>query len=101
LPAGRPSRELPGVQAHRAPQAGVDAHQARHRRATTTGEAMRSLAAVLAVSCMAATATAAPAAKPPSPGHYAEVNGIRMYYEVYGRGNVLVLLHGGAGNGMQ
>jgi pimeloyl-ACP methyl ester carboxylesterase len=30
-----------------------------------------------------------------SPGHYAEVNGIRMYYEIHGSGNPLVLLHGG------
>jgi len=29
------------------------------------------------------------------------VNGIRMYYEVHGRGPVLVLLHGGAGDGRQ
>ena len=35
------------------------------------------------------------------PGRYADVNGIRMYYESYGKGSVLVLLHGGAGNGEQ
>ncbi len=34
-------------------------------------------------------------------GEYATVNGIRMYYEVHGTGPALVLLHGGAGNGMQ
>jgi pimeloyl-ACP methyl ester carboxylesterase len=39
--------------------------------------------------------------KTASPGRYAAVNGIRMYYETYGRGPVLVLLHGGAGNGLQ
>ena len=32
---------------------------------------------------------------------YASLNGIRMYYEVRGHGPVLVLLHGGAGNGTQ
>jgi pimeloyl-ACP methyl ester carboxylesterase len=30
------------------------------------------------------------------PGHYATVNGYRMYYEEYGSGRPLVLLHGGA-----
>lgn len=28
-------------------------------------------------------------------GHYAAVNGLRMYYEIYGTGRPLVLLHGG------
>lgn len=27
--------------------------------------------------------------------HYAEVNGIKMYYEIYGQGKPLVLIHGG------
>jgi pimeloyl-ACP methyl ester carboxylesterase len=35
------------------------------------------------------------------PGHYVEVNGIRMYYELHGKGSPLLLIHGGAGNGMQ
>jgi pimeloyl-ACP methyl ester carboxylesterase len=34
-------------------------------------------------------------------GRYAQVRGIRMYYELHGGGPPLVLLHGGAGNGMQ
>src|SRR5690349_13291177 len=34
-------------------------------------------------------------------GHHLNVNGIRMYYEVHGRGTPLLLVHGGAGNGMQ
>jgi pimeloyl-ACP methyl ester carboxylesterase len=32
-------------------------------------------------------------------GHYAEVNGINLYYEVHGAGRPLVLLHGGLGSG--
>jgi pimeloyl-ACP methyl ester carboxylesterase len=31
---------------------------------------------------------------PPSTGDYAEVNGLRMYYEVHGTGQPLVVLHG-------
>ena len=34
-------------------------------------------------------------------GKYANVNGLRMYYEVHGTGPVLVLLHGGGGSGEQ
>ena len=32
-------------------------------------------------------------------GQFAEVNGIRMYYETYGEGEPLVLLHGFGGSG--
>jgi pimeloyl-ACP methyl ester carboxylesterase len=32
-------------------------------------------------------------------GHYAEVNGINLYYEIHGTGRPLVLLHGGLGSG--
>ena len=28
-------------------------------------------------------------------GKYAEVNGLRVYYEIHGKGEPLVLLHGG------
>lgn len=31
------------------------------------------------------------------PGHYADVNGIKLYYEIQGSGKPLVLLHGGLG----
>ncbi len=34
-------------------------------------------------------------------GRFADVNGIRMYYEIHGRGPALILLHGGAGYGRQ
>lgn len=44
-------------------------------------------------------AAATPASKPP--GKYADVNGLHMYYEVRGKGPVLVLLHGGGGSGEQ
>jgi pimeloyl-ACP methyl ester carboxylesterase len=37
----------------------------------------------------------------PAAGHYARLNGIRVYYETYGKGPTLVLLHGGAGSGAQ
>ena len=30
-------------------------------------------------------------------GHYAEVNGIKLYYEIHSSGQPLVLLHGGLG----
>ncbi len=33
------------------------------------------------------------------PGHYAEVNGINLYYEIHGAGRPLILLHGGLGSG--
>ncbi len=35
------------------------------------------------------------------PGKVVALSGIRMYYEEHGTGAALVLLHGGAGNGMQ
>ena len=30
-------------------------------------------------------------------GHYADVNGIKLYYEIHGQGRPLILLHGGLG----
>jgi pimeloyl-ACP methyl ester carboxylesterase len=32
-------------------------------------------------------------------GHYADVNGVHLYYEIHGTGRPLVLLHGGLGSG--
>jgi pimeloyl-ACP methyl ester carboxylesterase len=32
-------------------------------------------------------------------GHYADVNGINLYYETHGKGRPLILLHGGLGSG--
>lgn len=37
----------------------------------------------------------------PSHGHVVQIRGLRMYYETWGAGSPLLLLHGGAGNGMQ
>lgn len=31
-------------------------------------------------------------------GHYATINGIRLYYEIYGSGKPLVMLHGNGGS---
>jgi pimeloyl-ACP methyl ester carboxylesterase len=57
------------------------------------------VAAVLAV---ASTFAASPAnaqggVARTRPGHYADVNGIKLYYEIHGAGRPLVLLHGGLG----
>lgn len=57
---------------------------------------IRALAQVL----MMAAAAAASAATPGS-GHIAELRGIRIYYEIHGRGPALILLHGGLGDGRQ
>ena len=67
--------------------------------------AVSPFAAVAAIMLLTIPSRSAGAAPPPasadSTGHYAAIRGIRMYYETRGRGPVLVLLHGGAGNGMQ
>lgn len=41
--------------------------------------------------------TQAPTLPPDSPGRYAAVNGLHLYYEVHGTGRPLILLHGGLG----
>src|SRR6266567_4228805 len=35
----------------------------------------------------------------PGAGHYAEVNGLHLYYETHGTGRPMILLHGGLGSG--
>lgn len=54
------------------------------------------LATVLAATIIA-TAWGQSSAKAQSTGRYADVNGIKLYYEVQGSGRPLVLLHGGLG----
>lgn len=39
-----------------------------------------------------------PYGKNPKAGHYANVNGIQMYYEIYGKGQPLLLIHGNGGS---
>jgi pimeloyl-ACP methyl ester carboxylesterase len=66
---------------------------------------MRSSHKILGLVAALALATAAEAQNPtwgggagtPVAGHYAEVNGIKLYYEIHGTGQPLVLLHGGLG----
>lgn len=75
----------------------------RHKSAAHLAPAL----AVLAASALAGpTVTGAPAATQEAKqagsgkagkGRYAEVNGIKLYYEVHGKGKPLVLLHGGLG----
>jgi pimeloyl-ACP methyl ester carboxylesterase len=68
------------------------------------------LALALAAVCVAAIPVPARAQTPAGPqtgpggsgagkpsGHYADVNGIKLYYEIHGAGRPLVLLHGGLG----
>jgi pimeloyl-ACP methyl ester carboxylesterase len=63
-----------------------------------------SIATALAVAAtIAVAATAHGQARPPAgdaikgDGRYADVNGIKLYYEIHGSGKPLVLLHGGLG----
>ncbi|MGH7740867.1 MAG: alpha/beta fold hydrolase [Candidatus Eiseniibacteriota bacterium] len=58
--------------------------------------ALLALSLVLALS----SCTRKPSPLPPG-GHVATLNGFHMYYEIHGQGAPLLLLHGGAGNGMQ
>jgi len=55
----------------------------------------------VAAACLALALAACACAALPARGHYALVNGIRIYYEIHGRGRPLLLLHGGAGDGRQ
>ncbi|HZI21084.1 MAG TPA: alpha/beta hydrolase [Gemmatimonadales bacterium] len=57
-----------------------------------------SVAAALAVAGVRAFALSAQAqTAPKATGQYADVNGIKLYYEIHGTGRPLVLLHGGLG----
>lgn len=62
--------------------------------------AMLALAGVLAVATTAqaqAKPSGAGADKGKTAGRYADVNGIKLYYETHGSGRPLILLHGGLG----
>jgi pimeloyl-ACP methyl ester carboxylesterase len=63
--------------------------------------AVLSAAAIIAVPASAQTqkptAQGAWGGKTNGAGHYADVNGIRLYYEIQGTGKPLILLHGGLG----
>jgi pimeloyl-ACP methyl ester carboxylesterase len=60
---------------------------------------MAAVLAVAAVVSMAgdAQAQANPWGGPKGSGRYADVNGIKLYYEIHGSGRPLILLHGGLG----
>jgi pimeloyl-ACP methyl ester carboxylesterase len=68
----------------------TDAGPVRARRGHAAGRGLLAVAlAVIAAACSRAE------------GHHATLRGIRMYYEIHGRGPALLLLHGGAGDGRQ
>jgi pimeloyl-ACP methyl ester carboxylesterase len=68
---------------------------------STTRAAMTLALAMLTATSAAAQSSAGPWGGPASaaPGKYADVNGIKLYYEIHGAGQPLVLLHGGLGAG--
>src|SRR5688500_9442080 len=55
------------------------------------------LAGLVVLAATEAHAQANPWGGPAANGNYAEVNGIKLYYEIHGTGRPLVLLHGGLG----
>jgi len=55
------------------------------------------IAAPLRAQSQVPSAQGAWGGKTNSSGHYANVNGIRLYYEIHGTGKPLILLHGGLG----
>ena len=66
------------------------------RRTTTTLAAIATMSSVNTAEGQArATGEGSGKAKPS--GQYADVNGIKLYYEIHGDGRPLVLLHGGLG----
>jgi pimeloyl-ACP methyl ester carboxylesterase len=61
------------------------------------------LAILVAAGCICTPAVSSVLAAAPAvaAGHYANLRGIRVYYEIHGHGRPLFLLHGGAGDGRQ
>ncbi|MBE0653669.1 MAG: alpha/beta hydrolase [Bacteroidales bacterium] len=56
------------------------------------------LFAMILVSCNTQKETAIQYGSNPAAGNYADINGIRIYYEIYGEGEPLLLLHGNGGS---
>lgn len=55
-------------------------------------------AGLLAAAALGAAEPSTPYGNNPAAGRYAEVNGIRLYYEAYGSGAPLVMMHGNGGD---
>lgn len=67
-------------------------------RASTVATVLLAFAGTLAAASNGeAQATSRSADTSRAAGHYADVNGIKLYYEIHGAGKPLVLLHGGLG----
>jgi len=73
-------------------------------RSISRANVHQSVTAVLAAAIIAAPAGSEAQGAGPwggydkkAEGHYADVNGIKLYYEVHGKGRPLILLHGGLG----
>lgn len=68
---------------------------------TTAGLRRLMAAVILVAGCGVAQTKARPAAIPygnnPAAGRYAQVNGVKLYYEIYGQGEPLLLIHGNGG----
>jgi len=69
----------------------------RSRRLAAVLAAFAIIAAPLRAQSQVPSAQGAWGGKTNSSGHYANVNGIRLYYEIHGTGKPLILLHGGLG----
>ncbi|MBL7960556.1 alpha/beta hydrolase [bacterium] len=59
---------------------------------------MRILWIVLVITCSSVCFSQTPYGNNPEAGKYASINGIKMYYEIYGTGMPVVLLHGNGGS---
>src|SRR6187200_2130260 len=55
---------------------------------------MRNLTIFLVLAALTTSVHADTKPVTPSNGRYAEVNGLKMYYEIHGQGRPIVLLHG-------